>query len=72
MLSCSESGLRLLTDSHFPLWLTWEVVLLLMYHRQQIPIVVNMGSGLGKSLFLRVTQEDWLASPNNDFSLWLT
>jgi hypothetical protein len=29
-----------------------------------------MGSGLGQSLFLRVTQEDWPASPNNDFSLW--
>jgi hypothetical protein len=36
-----------------------------MYHRQRFPIVVNMGNGLGKSLFLRVTQEDWLASPNN-------
>jgi hypothetical protein len=31
-----------------------------------------MGSGLGKSLFLRVTQEDWLASLDNDFPLWLT
>jgi hypothetical protein len=26
MLSCSESGLRLLTDNDFPLWLTWEMV----------------------------------------------
>jgi hypothetical protein len=31
-----------------------------------------MGNGLGQSLFLRVTQEDWLASPDNDFPLWLT
>jgi hypothetical protein len=29
-----------------------------MYHRQRFPIVVNMGNGLGQSLFLRVTQED--------------
>jgi hypothetical protein len=43
-----------------------------MYHRQRLPIVVNMGSGLGQSLFLRVTQEDWPASPDNDFPLWLT
>jgi hypothetical protein len=43
-----------------------------MYHRQRFPIVVNMGNGLGKSLFLRVTQEDWPASPDNDFPLWLT
>jgi hypothetical protein len=28
--------------------------------------------GLGKSLFLRVTQEDWPASPENNFPLWLT
>jgi hypothetical protein len=33
-----------------------------MYHRQRFPIVVNMGNGLGQSLFLRVTQEDWSAS----------
>jgi hypothetical protein len=26
MLSCSESGLRFLTDNNFPLWLTWEMV----------------------------------------------
>jgi hypothetical protein len=31
-----------------------------------------MGNGLGQSLFLRVTQEDWPASPNNDFPLSLT
>jgi hypothetical protein len=31
-----------------------------------------MGNGLGKYLFLRVTQEDWPASPDNDFPLWLT
>jgi hypothetical protein len=31
-----------------------------------------MGNGLGQSLFLRVTQEDWLASPDNDLPLWLT
>jgi hypothetical protein len=43
-----------------------------MYHRQRFPIVVNMGNGLGQSLFLRVTQEDWPASPDNDFPLWLT
>jgi hypothetical protein len=43
-----------------------------MYHRHQLPIVVNMGSSLGQSLFLRVTQEDWPASPDNDFPLWLT
>jgi hypothetical protein len=43
-----------------------------MYHRQRLPIVVNMGSGLGQCLFLRVTQEDWPASPDNDFPLWLT
>jgi hypothetical protein len=36
-----------------------------MYHRQQFPIVVNMGNGLGKSLFLRVTQQDWSASPDS-------
>jgi hypothetical protein len=45
ILSSLESGLRFLSR-------------LLMYHRQQLTIVVNMGSGLGKSLFLRVTQED--------------
>jgi hypothetical protein len=33
-----------------------------MYHRQRFPIVFNMGNGLGKSLFLMVTQEDWPAS----------
>ena len=33
ILSYSESGLRFLMDSDFPLWLTWEVVSLLMYHR---------------------------------------
>jgi hypothetical protein len=43
-----------------------------MYHRQRFPIVVNMGNGLGQSLFLRVTQEDWPASPDSDFPLWLT
>jgi hypothetical protein len=43
-----------------------------MYHRQRLPIVVNMGSGLGQSLFLRVTQEDWPTSSDNDFPLWLT
>jgi hypothetical protein len=43
-----------------------------MYHRHIFPIVVNMGNGLGKSLFLRVTQEDWPSSPDNDFPLWLT
>jgi hypothetical protein len=43
-----------------------------MYHRHRFPIVVNMGNGLGKSLLLRVTQEDWLALPDNDFPLWLT
>jgi hypothetical protein len=31
-----------------------------------------MGNGLGKSLFLRVTQEDYPASLDNDFPLWLT
>jgi hypothetical protein len=31
-----------------------------------------MGSGLGQSLFLRVTQEYWPASPDSDFPLWLT
>jgi hypothetical protein len=36
-----------------------------MYHRQRFPIVVNMGNGLGQSLFLRVTQEDWPTSPDN-------
>jgi hypothetical protein len=43
-----------------------------MYHRQRLPIVFNMGSGLGQSLFLRVTQEYQSASSNNDFSLSLT
>jgi hypothetical protein len=43
-----------------------------MYHRQRFPIVVNMADGLGQSLFLRVTQEDWPTLPNNDFPLWLT
>jgi hypothetical protein len=43
-----------------------------MYHRQRFPIVVNMGNGLGQSLFLRVTQEDRPASLDNDFPLWLT
>jgi hypothetical protein len=37
-----------------------------MYHKQQIPIVVNMGSGLGQSFFLVVTlssgQVEWSAS----------
>jgi hypothetical protein len=40
-----------------------------MYHRQRFPIVVNMGNGLGQSLFLTVTlssgQEDWSASPDS-------
>jgi hypothetical protein len=36
-----------------------------MYHRKRFPIVVNMGNGLGKSLFLRVTQEDWPTSLDN-------
>jgi hypothetical protein len=40
-----------------------------MYHRQRFPIVVNMGNGLGQSLFLTVTfisgQEDWSASSDN-------
>jgi hypothetical protein len=69
ILSSSESGLRFLTDNIFQFG-KWSR--LLMYHRQRLPIVVNMGSGLGKSLFLRVTQEDWPASPDSDFSLWLT
>jgi hypothetical protein len=43
-----------------------------MYHKKRFPIVVNIGNGLGRSLFLRVTQEDWPASPNRDFPLWLT
>jgi hypothetical protein len=43
-----------------------------MYHRQQFPNVVNMGNGLGKSLFLQVTKEDWPASLDNDFPSWLT
>jgi hypothetical protein len=59
-------------DNDFPLWLTWEMVQIVDVPRQQLPIVVNMGSGLGQSLFLRVTQEDWPASSDNDFSLWLT
>jgi len=37
-----------------------------MYHRQRLPIVVNMGSGLGQSFFLAVTlssgQVEWYAS----------
>jgi hypothetical protein len=37
-----------------------------MYHRQRLPIMVNMGSGLGQSLFLAVTmsrgQVEWSAS----------
>jgi hypothetical protein len=40
-----------------------------MYHRQRFSIVVNMGNGLGQSLFLKITlssgQEDWFASPDN-------
>jgi hypothetical protein len=36
-----------------------------MYYRQEFPIVVNMGNGLGQSLFLRVTQEDRSASSDN-------
>jgi hypothetical protein len=40
-----------------------------MYYRQRFTIVVNMGNGLGHSLFLKVTlnigQEDWFASSNN-------
>jgi hypothetical protein len=31
-----------------------------------------MGNGLGKTLFLRITQEDWPTLPDNDFPLWLT
>jgi hypothetical protein len=42
-----------------------------MYHRQQFPIVVNMGNGLGQSIFLMTTfisgQEDWSASSNNHY-----
>jgi hypothetical protein len=63
MISCSKSGLRFLTDSGFPLWLTWEADGLLMYHRQGLPI---MGSGLGQSFFLVVTlssgQVEWPTS----------
>jgi len=66
MLSCSESGLRFLMDSDFPLYLTWEEEWLLMYHRQRLPI---MGSGLGQSFFLAVTlssgQVEWSALPNS-------
>jgi hypothetical protein len=40
-----------------------------MYHRQLLPIVVNMGSGLGQSFFLAVTlssdQVEWSALPSN-------
>jgi hypothetical protein len=40
-----------------------------MYHRQRLPIVVNMGSGLGQSFFLAVTlssgQVEWSASPGS-------
>jgi hypothetical protein len=40
-----------------------------MYHRQRLPIVVNMGSGLGQSFFLAVTlssgQVEWFASPGS-------
>jgi hypothetical protein len=40
-----------------------------MYHRQRFPIVVNMGNGLGQSLFLMVTlssgREDWSASSDS-------
>jgi hypothetical protein len=36
-----------------------------MYHREQFPIVVNMGNGIGQSLFLRVTQEKWPASSDS-------
>jgi hypothetical protein len=39
-----------------------------MYHRQRFPIVVNMGNGIGQSLFLTITlssgQEDWSTSPD--------
>ena len=42
-----------------------------MYHRHQFPIVVNMGNGLGYSLFLTVTfisgQEDWSASLDSHY-----
>jgi hypothetical protein len=69
ILSSSESGLRFLTDRHFSVR-KWSR--LLMYHRHRLPIVVNMGSGLGQSLFWRVTQEDWPASSNNNFPLCLT
>jgi hypothetical protein len=40
-----------------------------MYHRQRFPIMVNMGNGLGQSLFLTITfisgQEEWSASPDS-------
>jgi hypothetical protein len=36
-----------------------------MYHRQRFLIVVNMGNGLGQSLFLMVSQEVWSASQDN-------
>jgi hypothetical protein len=71
ILSSSKSGLRFLKDRDFPLWLHGKWSILLMYHRQRLPIVVNMGGGLGQSLFLRVTQEDWPALSDSDFSLWL-
>jgi len=67
ILSSSERGLRFLTDIHFSVQKMVQIA--------NVPyktIVVNMGSGLGKSLFLRVTQEDWPALPDNDFPLWLT
>jgi hypothetical protein len=67
-LSSSESGFEISDGQTF--FSSWSR--LLMYHRQRLPIVVNMGSGLGQSLFLRVTQEDRPASPDNDFPLWLT
>jgi hypothetical protein len=37
-----------------------------MYHRQELSIVVNMGSGLGQSFFLAITLSsghvEWFAS----------
>jgi hypothetical protein len=36
-----------------------------MYHRQRFTIVVNMGNGLGPSLFLMVNQEDWSTSSDS-------
>jgi hypothetical protein len=78
-LSSLESGLRFLTDKHFSsskngqdrtvIFVMKMVQWIADVPQTTIPLVVNIGNGLGQSLFLTVTlnsgQEDWSTSPDS-------